>query len=266
MRLSRPPGLGFSATQTHQDNDFPTLLTLTGFSSCLDIIATNFPCENIAIEHLPPLGNSDHSSLLGKFDGPRLTLVESQPATRPAWVWSWEPERLAALKEDLARSQRLPSKADCEVLSCDHLWDFWRKHLLQKAYLYCTRLVSSKCSATRHSKPWMANELYEAIKAKHKSFRLHLARKTLATWTAFCKQRNWVSLQLRSAESNFVSSATNAEPSESSMSHPNLYKLMKALKKPPQQNIPDLTDDTSTATTDQAKSEMLNTFFISQSK
>ena len=41
---------------------------------------------------------------------------------------------------------------------------------------------------------------------------------------------------------------------------------MKALKKPPQQTMPDLTDDTSTATTDQAKSEMLNTFFISQSK
>lgn len=254
----------FSTYNFEQHVHFPTLLSATGFSSCLDIAATNFDVSCPTIKRLPPLGNSDHTVIRGTLHKTNQHTTSPQ-VERPAWAWCWEPGRVQALKEDLAQTPLLPSDLDCHHLSCNDIWSFWRHRLLQKAHLYCTRFVSSQTSI-QHSKPWMTAELNVAIKAKRRLFREYIQKKTQGAWSQYRLQRNKVTSMLRVAKSEFVSDITHPRNTHSSTHRPRLYKLMKALKIPPPQTIPDLTDDTSTAATDLEKGEMLNTFFISQSK
>ena len=50
-----------------QSVTFPTHLHSSGLGSCLDLISSNIPNQLNPIQHLPPLGVSDHALLMAEF-------------------------------------------------------------------------------------------------------------------------------------------------------------------------------------------------------
>lgn len=251
--------------------NFSTCITRGTPKSCLDLVITNLNSDSVSLTEAPPLGNSDHISILGCISSLNsLQSAQSTPPTSRAWRWCWAPERLHNLKHHLANISLLP--LNCSDWSCDALWNYWRSSLLKAAHLYCTSLQTPTVVDRPRShvslKPWITSDLLSEIRFKHKCFRTYLHTRSTQDWEAFVAQRNKTSSLLRGAKSAFVcQAASSSNPIDDMSTHrPNLYKLMSCLKKQPKSDLPDLVCNSQVLDTPASKATAFNEFFVSENQ
>ena len=252
----------------HQHFTFPTRITGGLPKSCLDLVLSNSQTGHVNVTSWPPLSNSDHISICGSLD-----LLPSPPARQTsnasAWTWSWDPERVEALKASLQATSRLPP--DPENHSCNHLWDYWRESVLREAHRFCTSAKKTRPDTAAHStgprlkRPWMNTRVLKEIKRKHLLYRTYLRTHSGEDWEAFRVQRNLTTSIIREAKSKFVLDETAEEPSLVT-NRTNLHTFMKCLKTKPTADIPKLNQGDQTFSTPLEIATTLNTFFISESQ
>ena len=124
-----------------------------------------------------------------------------------------------------------------------------------------------------------ANDECHSSSEKHRLYRRYKKKRCPEAWDKYRQVRNAVASHLKKAKSLFVlnrladaSSHANdlpGNPEESNCNRPRLQTLLRSLLKQKRVDIPDLCDPSQTlpkATTDLGKAELLNQFFISQSR
>lgn len=250
---------------------FPTCLVRGHPKSCLDLVITNVPSDQVSSEPAMPIGSSDHLSVRGHL---QIHHTTPRPCaySRQEWSWSWEPCRLTAVRSALASAHLLPTDGDCDGLSIDTLWHMWRSELLRIAHLYCTTFPTKpSCSSPRNAvsrrRPWITATLRHHISQKHALFRQYLQSKSQETWHAFKVQRNKVTAMLREAKSAFIcqQNVPATDPTTPAFHHGKLHKLMGCLKLKAKEEMPDISSNGSTLSHPVDKATAFNNFFVSES-
>ena len=251
--------------------NFPTCITRGTPKSCLDLVITNLQSTSVSLTEAPPLGSSDHISILGQISSFSLLPFAQGDLTPPrAWSWCWETERLNCLKNHIQNINLLPDNSS--DWSCDALWNHWRDSLLRAAHLYCTSLPllgarKPKATTTTSSlKPWITKDLLNEIKLKHRRFRTYLQTRSTNDWEAFTAQRNRTSSLLRGAKSAFICRSASPNNSTGNINRPNLYKLMSCLNKQPRSDLPDLVSNGQVLDQPASKAAAFNAFFVSENQ
>ena len=262
--------------ETHglvQHVSFPTCIVRDVPKSCLDLVISNIPSDQVSAAPAAPLGSSDHLSVRGTIQVSSVTTPPQDPPA-PQWSWTWEASRVSALRSALSATQLLPPDQACAQLSTDELWQTWRGELLRVAHLYCTTfplkdrsMHSLPLGSTSRRRPWITEELRQAIAMKHRLFRDHLRLQSQLSWNTFRTQRNKVMMMLRQAKSAFVCQANGQSRDQPPyFNHGRLHKLMACLKLKSKDQMPDINDHGRTLTSPTDKATAFNNFFVSESQ
>ena len=249
----------------NQHVSFPTCISRGNLKSCLDVVISNVPEEDLSVTSYPPVGASDHVLV-----GGHVSLACPPQAPTPqqnveAWRWNWDPDRVVALKEALSSMQLLPPAEEIPQLSMTDLWSHWHDSLINTAHLYCTNFAPRRTHQTCPGRrPWMTQQLLCSIKLKHQLYRQYLRNRSAENWLTFVTQRNRTTTLLREAKSAFVSTTTQGDVT--GVPQRNLYKLMKSLRSSPKKELPPISANEAVARSDGEKAEAFNNFFISESQ
>ena len=237
---------------------FATHIHANRLNSCIDLVFTDLIDVNVS--SLPPLGRSDHVVLKGIVDWQFSQLISK---SKKRTVWCWSKVDNAALKRGVA------SEDWTDVLSTsdmDVAWGRWKDKLLSIAQKHVPR----RTVYPRQSRPWVTEELKNAVKSKHHLFHCYKRTRSMSDWEEFRKQRNKVNFLTRKAKSQFVTRLGNETDNNNPGGHgtdpqlckPSLYKLMRCLTKPKVTYFPDMVGENGAlATTDRTKAELINEFF-----
>lgn len=258
--------------------DFPTNIHGGVLRSCLDLVATDV--DDAHVTSHPPLGRSDHLVIQGQFSLPPARPPaghHSEPRSRRVWCWR---------KADIPNLKNaIKNESWTDVLGCDDIEKAWTRWKAKLMCLSARYIPTQKVNTNSTPRPWMTPSLREEIKKKHRCYRLYKRTRTDDDWAAFKQQRNRVSTLLRAAKSHYVAKLQNdqfntgdqenpeandeentVEPSVST-NVPRLHKLLRVLLKQKSSFLPDLiSDDGTAARNDKDKADMLNTYFIEQSR
>ena len=241
---------------------FPTNYYAGQLKSCIDLVVTNI--VGTTVSSLPPLGLSDHVVLSGC-----LPDHQPPPALPKRQVWCWSRSDVDGLKNAIETANW------DSVLHCQNVeegWSQWKTQILAIAQQF---IPQKTVSSTKPTRPWVTPEIITHVKTKHRLYRRYQRTRTPVHLEEYRKQRNYVCILLRKAKSNFVESQLSddqrSEPTHYSTHHrqPRLHQLLRCLLKPTSCDIPDLivnANNQQRATSDVAKAEALNTFFISQAR
>ena len=188
-------------------------------------------------------------------------------------VWCWSKANNAALKEAIKDANW---DEFYEATSVNIAWQRWKSILLPLAENHIPQRTSS---STTPPKPWITAEIRAQIREKHRLYRRYKKKRCPEAWDKYRQVRNAVASHLKKAKSLFVlnrladaSSHANdlpGNPEKSNCKRPRLQIMLQSLLKQKPVDIPDLCDPSQTlpkATTDLGKAELLNQFFISQSR
>ena len=249
----------------NQHVSFPTCISRGNLKSCLDVVISNVPEEDLSVTSYPPVGASDHVLVGGNVSLACPPQAPTPQQNVEAWRWNWDPDHVVALKEALSSMQLLPPAEEIPQLSMTDLWSHWHDSLINTAHLYCTNFTPRRTHQTCPGRrPWMTQPLLCSIKLKHQLYRQYLRTRSAENWLTFVTQRNRTTILRREAKSAFVS--TTAQGDVTGIPQGNLYKLMKSLRSSPKKELPPITANETVARSDGEKAEAFNNFFISESQ
>lgn len=253
----------FCSTGLRQLCSFPTNIYAGQLRSCIDLVASNI--LDLTVSTLPPLGNSDHVTVAGKF----CCSATSVPAHRTIWCWS---------KADVKGLQSAVKEADwTEVLSSADVnaaWTMWKDQLLQIAHTYIPQRTVRELPRPR---PWVTPDVAREVKLKHRLFHQYKRHPTPSNWSAYTRQRNKATFAVRRAKSTFVlrpaTEPSEAAPVEERVPEnqratdlPRLHRLLRCFLKQKSCHVPTLlVKDDRQVISDTAKADVLNQFFVQQS-
>ena len=82
----------------NQHLSFPICISKGNLKSCLDVVISNVPEEDLSVTSYPPVGASDHVLVGGHVSlacPPQAPAIQQHVET---WRWNWNPDRVVALK------------------------------------------------------------------------------------------------------------------------------------------------------------------------
>lgn len=223
--------------------------------SLLDLIFTNRPDLLSQPKIEPPLGSSDHFAVRCSIS--TVAVPRGRPIRR---LWNLKKANIEAFLADLS-AQRWPCVGSSA--SPDAQWESW-----SSAFHDCARRhVPSKL--VRHVQPkpaWLSDRLLAECKLKKALFRICKLHPTADNLLRYRVQRNKTTALLRRAKKEFSSDLEDSlrRPSSRGQDFWSFVRRVKGSKEV--RPIPPLLQaDGSLATSDKAKADVLNAFFIRQS-
>ena len=255
----------FSTFNITQKVHFPTCVYAGQLKSCLDLVATN--AHPLFVTSLPPLGSSDHLTLLGEL--PNISDEPSKMAEQKL-IFCWSKVDIENLKNKIRAADWTNVLGSSDI---GEAWAFWKTKLLS----IVQTTVPTKCvQHASRPRPWMTTEVSKEVKIKHNLFRKYKSRPSQSTWQAFQKQRNVVTALVRRAKSAFVhgiqqqstAAAELGEDRAPNLDHPpRLHRLIRCFTSGKSNGIPDLINEANvTLTRNDEKADLLNRFFIKQAQ
>ena len=252
--------LEFLRLGLHQCVSSPTHLLPDGsLGSTLDLVLLSRPSLLGNVSTLPPLGSSDHLSVLCRIHLTPRRSHESAYVGRKLWCFEKaDPDKVIKCLQD----------ADWGPVSTapdiDTAWSYWQDIILAIA----DKTIPSKVvKRVKPKNPYVTPCIVQAIKAKRAALRRLKKHPTAANKDSFKLARNRVTHLLRKSERAHATSlhrSLRLSPSASTSS--DFWHHMKVLQgKVKTSIIPDLfSPDSSLVTTAAGKADLLNTFFATQ--
>jgi hypothetical protein len=217
-------------------------------ANILDLVIVNDEKVISEVEHLPPLGKSDHEVL--KF---QLYLAEKEEERTHYSKFDFN-------KANFKQMQRDMQEVDWSVLldlNVEQCWDSL------KGKIHCTmekNIPKSKVKLKDRQKPkWMSRKALKIIKKKYNLYKRFLNTKRGSDYQAYIKARNECSRQIRNCKIEF-----EKKLSEECKRNPKAFwKYVQSKTKTKTGISPLINKDGNVMTDDKGKADTLNKFFAS---
>lgn len=243
----------------HQCVSSPTHLLPDGsLGALLDLVLTSNPSLISSVSTHPPVGSSDHLSLLCQL---QLTTPRTERSTCKR-IWNYD-------KADLAKLTKALSEADWTGVSCSpdintalSSWTTTFMNIVNK------HIPSKRLRKITPKNPFVTPIIEAAIKEKRAALRRLKREPSTTNRDTFKQLRNRVTHLLRKSERAHATSLYRASKLQHSPSNSkNFWSHMKTIQgKVKQTVIPVLVDRNKKATTAGEKAKLLNEFFSEQTK
>ena len=219
--------------------------TSGGHSSLIDHVYLSDPRLLHSCCTVPPLGSSDHNSLL-------VSLAWSHAPARKIrrTFWRFTAADHASIHEDL---QRLPST----ILHSDDVnsfWSLWRDFFLS----VISKHIPHKQILVKKTLPWLTQDLKSLTQKRDLLYRKAKLSNSSSAWVSFRKARSKAVSALRTAKKTFLQNLSSL------VRTPRKFWSAYYSLRPNRQRIPvHLNNGPVTAESVQNKCDLLNSFFAS---
>ena len=217
-------------------------------SNILDLVLVNDQDLTSEIEHLDPLGKSDHHVL--KF---QLQIQKSKIKYTPKYSYNLKKGDYRKMREEFQ----------------DQNWQDMHNMALEEAWEHIKTLIHSsmdkhipkkKCTAKRNIKPpWMTQSIGKQAKRKYYLYQKYMQSKSGHDYDKYIKMRNLCKKKIKKARKNHERDIANKSKDNPSC----FWKYVQARTKSDAGICTLNREDGSKAATDQDKAETLNKFFAS---
>ena len=252
----------------HQCVTCPTHLHNDGsLGSLLDVVLSSDPRLVTGVSTLPPVGSSDHLSVLCNFSP--LLSPSYQPVSYARRLWKYDNVTESDLNKKLRLSDWSGVSAAVDVDSALSAWMATFHSVISKA------VPSKIIKNIKPKNPYVTPDIEKAIKEKHALLRRLKRDPSEANKNAFKAQRNHVTHLLRKRARAFATGLhRQLRSTPSPHSSQSFWKYVRDLTgKTKNSIIPDLKDNSVStadasspvlATNPTAKANLLNSFFAQQ--
>lgn len=229
----------------------PTRITATS-STCLDQIISNIPYlfNNVVIK--PPIGSTDHCTVIGQF---RIDTVKRECYQRKVWYYN---------KADFNYFRSELSKYDWELCFSSGNPDIvcleWTRVFLEIA----NKCIPNKVVTIRpNDVPWYNSHLRRLRKLRDRSHTAAKKKNTNRLWEIYRQQRNKYNNELHHAEEAYYNSM--AETLSCSDTPPKTWwrTVKHFLGKNSDSDLPPIDDGETIHYSNREKAEAFNKFFVS---
>ena len=198
------------------------------------------------INHLPPKGRSDHSSLLFTVIGEKKMNSETKK------IYNYKNANYEAMKEDLGKinwTKRINEDVENSwILLKATIHDVMEKYI-PKATIYPNK---------RKRPLWMNQSSLSKVRKKHAAWKRYLETKSGEDYLKYTRARNQARRETRKAQKNFESKLAKEIKHNSKSFWKYVHSKTKLKSKIPDLYIPGSNKKTSS---DKEKAEVLNNFF-----
>ena len=251
----------------HQLVDFPTHIHPDGsFGSLLDLFLVSSDKMISDILSLPPLGKSDHISLLCNFNLRKDTPPKATHlSVRGKTIWCYERANHdvvnQALKEAFTDTWNFVRNAE----SIDDAWTCWQQVFLSTVKRRIPHKIITK---QRRKNPHVTKEIEQLIKEKRYAYRRFKKNPSPELRLRFTTIRNKVTARIRKAERAYASTLhRQAQLSPSKSTSRDFWHFVRNLTGKSQRKPPSLLIDPLSQqkfSTPESKANLLNRFFVEQ--
>ncbi len=235
----------------YQHVDTPTRGRDNQKSNILDLIITNEENMVTDLEHLSPLGKSDHELLYFRFN----SYVTRNPSFQSKLCYDKG-------NYDKMRSDLSLIDWQTELNSFDNVddqWNFFRQKIIDTTTLHVPKRKPPKFNTNQ---PGIFNEkILKSIRKKHRAWQRYMETKDGEKYIEYCRVRNKVKTMTRQAKIKLEKSI-----SDQAKTNPKSFWKYTKSKLKTKDNIPDLDiPNTNNITTknDQEKADVFQKFFSS---
>ena len=212
----------------------------THSNSLIDLVFLSSPKHLLFCDTLPPLSNSDHLGLS------LLAKPEKNPMRRERRVWRYAFADLDLANEMLSAIDWSTLLSTSDVNSS---WLNWRSKFMQVMETCIPQAVLK----ARRNLPWLNKQVVQAMRKRNSMFHAAKRSNNPRDWEKYRCVRNKVVALLRRNKKQFLYNLRFASQKE-------FWKVIKLINKQ-DTAIPALWDGNAPVTSNEAKAELLNSFF-----